>query len=530
MEEPERDEAAPAATTLPPLPVRPTRVLDIAASTDIPSSAPMSAPSTPTMIPTASPPLQTGIALPDPTAVPRVVLAVPNQWLIMAEEAVLSMSSLDLLYQWELISDADPGQLLARNQADIALVPGKAGTAVLQTPIILAVPFATEWESITLADAQQILQEGHPLVSRSTWREIRASQKALSVDGQSPTESGYPLNEEWSLESAPEYEAVLVELAAKLRQQMALPPLVHLTAVGDIMLDRSLGNTIQAGNLGHPFEKVVHLLEDADVTIGNLESALGDAGQPAQKRYTFRAPPAAAESLALAGFDLISLANNHAMDYGPDTLLQAISLLQEQGVTAVGAGANESEARALRVRQIGQIKVGFLAYVNVPVEVGGFDTYSWTATADEPGLAWGNVADIAADVSTAADAADLLVVLLHSGLEYIDAPSEAQMAAAHAAVDAGAAIVIGHHSHLLQGVEFYQDGVIVYGLGNFAFQIEGEPSTAILDVWLDESGVRQISFTPVVIQVGGQPRLAEPVESGSIRRHIYHQTTLLNAP
>jgi poly-gamma-glutamate synthesis protein (capsule biosynthesis protein) len=122
----------------------------------------------------------------------------------------------------------------------------------------------------------------------------------------------------------------------------------------------------------------------------------------------------------------------------------------------------------------------------------------------------------------------LTIVVLHSGYEYIDVPSPDQQAAARAAIDAGADLVIGHHAHILQGVEYYKDGVIVYGLGNFAFEIDGDPSTAILNVWLDEEGVRQLEFIPAIIQFGGQPRLAESWEQPAILNQVYRLTNSLN--
>jgi poly-gamma-glutamate synthesis protein (capsule biosynthesis protein) len=170
-----------------------------------------------------------------------------------------------------------------------------------------------------------------------------------------------------------------------------------------------------------------------------------------------------------------------------------------------------------------------LGYVDVPVEVSGFDTQTWTATAEKPGLAWADLAQITVDVTQAAEQADLVIVVLHSGYEYIEPPSLNQMAAARTAVDAGADLVVGHHAHVLQGVEYYQDGVIVYGLGNFAFEIDGDPSTAILNVWLDQDGVRQLEFVPAIIQFGGQPRLAEAWEAGEILQKIYRLSIPLSA-
>ena len=114
------------------------------------------------------------------------------------------------------------------------------------------------------------------------------------------------------------------------------------------MLDRALGQAIGQGKIEFPFALVADQLSSADITLGNLESALGDVGEPADKSYTFRAPPAAAESLALAGFDVLSLANNHALDYGVEALYQATDLLVGQSIAAIGAGPNENAARRRR--------------------------------------------------------------------------------------------------------------------------------------------------------------------------------------
>jgi poly-gamma-glutamate synthesis protein (capsule biosynthesis protein) len=166
----------------------------------------------------------------------------------------------------------------------------------------------------------------------------------------------------------------------------------------------------------------------------------------------------------------------------------------------------------------------------VPIEaVTNFDTQSWTATADTPGLAWAEPERIRADVAAIRPSVDLVIVILHSGYEYIEEPSEPQVAAARAAIDAGANLVVGHHAHILQGIHRYGNGVIVYGLGNFLFDIDGPPETAILNVWLDRDGVRQLELIPAIIQEHGQPRLAESWEGGPILSRVYYLTTLLNA-
>jgi poly-gamma-glutamate capsule biosynthesis protein CapA/YwtB (metallophosphatase superfamily) len=271
-------------------------------------------------------------------------------------------------------------------------------------------------------------------------------------------------------------------------------------------------------------------LNAADITIGNLESSLGDMGEPVAKSYNFQAPPEAAQSLALAGFDIVSLANNHAMDYGPQALLQAVEILESNEIQTLGAGANLTDARKPVIVEKNGIRVAFLGYVDVPVEVTGFDTRSWEAGLESPGIAWASPETIIQDVSAAKASADVVVVILHSGYEFLQQPSPAQIAASQAAIDAGASLVIGHHSHLLQGVSFYGDGVIVYGLSNFAFDMEGSSDSAILNIWLDSGGVRNLELVPVVIGQGGQPEFPQQGESRRIREEVYFLSELLSQP
>jgi poly-gamma-glutamate synthesis protein (capsule biosynthesis protein) len=446
---------------------------------------------------------------------------VPQQWLPAAQTAVSA-------------ANADPAagvtwQISGGETADVRLQSdGEEGLLVAQTPLVLAVPFTLDWEEVTGEEAQAILDLGNEQVTLLPWSELDASRKALRIDGRGPAEPDYPLQETWSLVADPDYRVALHELLPHLQAAWPQPP-VHLLAVGDVMLDRSLGQALQRGDLAYPFVGVADQLRAADITVGNLESALGDIGEPAPKRYPFRAPPEAAAALELAGFDIVSLANNHAMDYGPQALHQAIALLQEANVAAVGAGANAQEAHAPLLIEQGGLTLAFLSYVNVPVEASsGFDTAVWTATSESPGLAWADPAQIKADIAGLGEEVDVTIVMLHSGIEYQAAPGEAQQEAARTAIDAGADLVIGHHAHILQGIELYGEGVIIYGTGNFAFEIDGDPATALFHIWLDRQGVREIRLEPVLIQFGGQPRLAEPWIAPGIRRTVYALSNLLN--
>jgi len=402
---------------------------------------------------------------------------------------------------------------------------------VRDEPLAFAVPFTTNWELLNAAEAEAILTNGHNLVRPIPWSAMTPDNKALRVDGLHPTDPHYPYRATWSLVAAPGYETAAGDLAPLLAEALAPLPTIRLAAVGDVNFDRSQGYIITTtGDYVYPFARVKPIFDAADYTVANLETALGDIGQPAAKRYPFRSPPEAAQSLALGGVDLVSLANNHAQDYGPDALLQGIDLLHAAGVATVGGGANEGVAYAPHIADVNGLRVAFLGYVHVPVEaVTDFDTQSWTATANAPGLAWADPARVRADVSAVRPEVDLVVVILHSGYEYIEEPSEPQVAAARAAVDAGADLVVGHHAHILQGVHRYGNGVIAYGLGNFVFNIEGPPETAILNVWLDANGVRQLELIPAIIQEHGQPRLADFGEAATILSRVYYLTTILNA-
>ncbi len=507
VDDPVTPRSSTASTSLPASP-------EPALPAETPESTLMAIPA-----PSPSPPPR-----PSPTAsaapLPLMKLSVPASWQERAAVAVEQLNRSATEREWRLA--ADP-------QADIRLTNSGAGVPIREVPLVLAVPFTTPWESVSLDEAEKIMSGGHEMVSIVPWAQLPPGHKSLKIEGLGPADADYPLRETWSLVADDSLADAVADLAPLL-QQANLAGVVHLAAVGDLMLDRSLGYNLELGDLGYPFAGVAAQLREADITAGNLESALGDTGEPEQKRYPFRAPPGAAEALRLAGFDIVSLANNHGMDYGEEALLQAIDLLRAQDVSTVGAGANKVEAYAPQIVEVNGLQVAFLGYVDVPPEAStGFDTASWTATEETAGIAWADPEQIAADIGAIRDQVDLVVVLLHSGFEYQPMPSKPQKAATYAAVEAGADLVVGHHAHILQGIEWYRNGVIIYGTGNFAFDIDGPPETAIFHVWLDQHGVREIDIEPAIVQFGGQPRLATSWEAPPILNQIYYLTDLLNA-
>jgi poly-gamma-glutamate capsule biosynthesis protein CapA/YwtB (metallophosphatase superfamily) len=282
---------------------------------------------------------------------------------------------------------------------------------------------------------------------------------------------------------------------------------VDLQAVGDIMLDRTVGERVLAHGPGIVFAGVQSAFDSADILVGNLECAITTNGQPQHKSFTFAAPPETAQSLALAGFDVLSLANNHAMDYGVQGLLDTQEALRQVGIAGVGAGADSAGAHTPVIIERNGLRLAFLAYVDVPVEKDGFDTRAWVATPSQPGIAWADLDQIKADVIAAKAGADLVIVQLHSGYEigaYIPPVSPSQRTEAYAAIDAGAALVIGSHSHVLEPIERYHGGLIAFSLGNFVFEgYDGiANATVILHVVLAPAGVVNYDWIPVLIEDG----------------------------
>ena len=473
---------------------------------------------------TNTPSLPESAPTPEPSR--PLLLGVPPQWEQAAVQAIEHLTGAGSNWEWVVESSTELNESLAQGNFDLALLHDSDGIPAGSRPLSLAVPLSSTWVHISLLEAEQILAEGSAFIAVMDWSGMTPNMRSLRVDGRHPSDPDYPLRDEWSLHSSPGYESAAEELAPWLIQELTNDAVIHLAAVGDVMLDRTLGEAVLAGDVGYPFAQVEGALSTADLTIGNLESALGDLGTPENKGYTFRAPKETAETLSLAGFDLLSLANNHAMDFGAEGLMQAIRLLEARGINTVGAGADDAAAHRPVIFEMNGVKLAFLAYVDVPVEFRGFDARTWIAGENYAGVAWAEPARIRTDVTDALSQADLVVVILHSGYENVIQPSPPQLAAARAAIEGGAKLVIGHHAHVLQPIELIRDGVIAYGLGNFAFEDAGPPETGLLNIWIDGRGVRELELVPLLLDTDGRPMPTSEEKSSAILESFYNMTMI----
>ncbi len=237
-----------------------------------------------------------------------------------------------------------------------------------------------------------------------------------------------------------------------------------------------------------------HLLSEmqqGDVVMANEEFPFSERGTQAEdKQFTFRVNPSYVKILQDMGIDAVSLANNHALDYGPDALTDTFKTLDDAGIVYVGAGADQARAGEPYFVQKGQRKFGFLAASRViPVP-------EWNIEYRQPGMLCTYDSSLLCQaIRQTKEACDFLTVYVHWGIERENMPQEYQRQLAKEYIDAGADLVIGAHPHVLQGMEYYNGKPIVYSLGNYMFNQE-IGSTVLLKVHVAPDSQTSLQVIP----------------------------------
>ncbi len=277
---------------------------------------------------------------------------------------------------------------------------------------------------------------------------------------------------------------------------------VVLDAVGDITPGEAVGPAIRALGAAYPWTNVGPELRRADLTTGNLEGAITDRGTPApDKQYHFRGPAALlAGARARAGFDVLTVANNHSLDFGAAGLADTLAAARRLGISTIGGGATLGAARRPATFDVGGLRVAFLGYSDVCPP--GF-----AAGASSPGIARAEAGQIAEDVRSAKRTSDVVVVFFHWGVELRAAPDARQRMFAGSAMHAGSTVVLGAHPHVLGSVERSPHALVAWSLGNFVFPAGSAAATrtAILRVRLTAGGVAGFDLVPA--RSGVQPAL-----------------------
>jgi poly-gamma-glutamate synthesis protein (capsule biosynthesis protein) len=334
-----------------------------------------------------------------------------------------------------------------------------------------------------------------------------------------------------------------------------------LIAVGDIGPNRPEPSQC--------FDLSRELLQSGDITFTQLECNLTNRGaRLPQVRHTHRSPPETAMDIARAGFDVVSFAGNHCMDWGAEAFFDTIGALKGAGMDVVGVGADIAEARVPVIREVDGVRVAFLAASSilpmgfwadakragcVPMRA---HTLYEQIEHDQPGTparihSFAHREDLAAlvaDVKAARERADVVIVSLHWGIHFVPATiADYQREVGHALIDAGADLILGHHAHILKGVEMYRGKAIFHSIGNFAIDLPMTPEhaqgkgfkevqalspgwepdfdslynfppdsrmTLFVKAELTKAGIGELSFKPAWINSNAQPA---PLESGDER-------------
>ena len=291
------------------------------------------------------------------------------------------------------------------------------------------------------------------------------------------------------------------------KQEGSNDPEINLFLVGDIMLGRGVEYMINKqgkGDFKFSFLKIASELQKSDILFANLEGPISDRGVRVGSIYSFRFKPEAIDGLVYGGFDILSLANNHMLDYQRIALEDTMNILKENNIDYVGAGFNKEEAFSLKIKEIKNTRIGFLAYTNLGPE-------NWKAGEKNSGMAWiseNDIGEIAEDIKKSKKEVDVLIISLHAGEEYEENPTSFQTSFAMNCIENGADLVVGHHSHVVQKIERYNDGWIAYSLGNFIFDqgfSEETMKSIILKVAIKDKKIKEISSEDIKINKYFQP-------------------------
>jgi len=287
---------------------------------------------------------------------------------------------------------------------------------------------------------------------------------------------------------------------AQAARHPAGPPSVTISFVGDMMLASRVGGLAAEHGTEWLFGGISKALLSDDLTIGNLECAVATCGVRAAKKYTFRANPALLPGLRRGGIDAVSLANNHALDYGRPALVETFKHLRAAGLPFAGAGESLAAAARPVVMSAGRERVALVAASRV------LPSGSWCAGADRPGIAPAyDPTRLLAEIRGARSDADMVVAYLHWGTERAIRPQRYQRALARRCIEAGADLVVGAHPHVLQGFEYCGGRLIAYSLGNFVFN-DRTPTTVILRTTFEGATLKRAEVIPCAV-VGYRPRV-----------------------
>jgi len=299
---------------------------------------------------------------------------------------------------------------------------------------------------------------------------------------------------------------------------------VSLCAVGDIGLHGDVGLKILQEGKHFPFVKVKEEFAKHDLVFGNLEIPFSEHGKPLFDYETanFHANVKTVDALVSAGFNVMTLANNHILECGVDSLELSVDILNKNNISNFGAGSDIEQARRPYFIEKNGLKIGFLGYSTQDKQ---------SATETSAGSSPIIKEDIKSNITAIRDQVDVLIVSLHFGLTYMNYPNDEGIELAHNVIDWGADLILGHHPHVVQGIEEYNNKLIIYSLGEFLFDPtkglryskvarEERKRSFIFSCTLGENGVQDYTYVPTRIDDKYQVYIMTGVEKESLDAHL----------
>jgi poly-gamma-glutamate synthesis protein (capsule biosynthesis protein) len=306
--------------------------------------------------------------------------------------------------------------------------------------------------------------------------------------------------------------------------------LIKFSAVGDVTLGdhpMCVGfgaySRFKKESTHFPFEKVKPVFQSSDLTFGNLECSHSNLNLRKNDlgSIQMRGDPRHIQGLIEAGIDLVNVANNHSMQHGKEVFLDSLKNLESHGILYCGASPDNHLVAVPRVVKKNGLAIGFLGYSLRPRQYFEY----------EPLYTEGHEEGIIGDISKIRTEVDIIVVSLHWGEEFIQRPSPEEMRLARSIIDAGANLIIGHHPHVLRGVEKHHDGYIVYSLGNFICDMvwdEKLRNSLIFQCDFTREGISNVNLIPTYINNDFQPEVIEGEKALSLLNEIEKLSKKLN--
>jgi poly-gamma-glutamate capsule biosynthesis protein CapA/YwtB (metallophosphatase superfamily) len=408
---------------------------------------------------------------------------------------------------------APAGQVLGAPAGRASAV--RSATTTVAATLTLAVP--SKWVvakafsvggvlAPTLADREVLIEE----LASGQWRRVASGRTDglgkynVRVAAASRPKT-FTLRAHFTGDASPSVEPTPSVLASEAvsATRKVLVHYVTLRSVGDVNLGDGVATRMSHYGPDYPWRRVGSFLRAADIAFGNLECCISSRGSPEAKTYTFRGSRAAlAKAASVGGLDVVSLANNHARDFGTGALVDTLKAVRWARIAEAGAGVDIAAAHKPAILTKDGLKVAFLAYSTIEDD-------RWGARAHTPGVASAfPVSRMRKEVAAARKKANVVVVSFHWGIQYVQSPEREQVMLGRAAIDAGARLVLGHHPHCLQPMTRYHGGLIAYSLGNFVFAPPSQDilkRTLVLSTALSGKGLASYSTKNALI-VDAQPR------------------------